>query len=201
MQLPPESVIASWPKPNYVDYQARGSGLLIVNVVFSALATILVALRIYTRLRITATFGLDDIFSLLALVRTFLFCKILSFVHPFLANGANFNLASSNCDVRSLFHCREKLRLGPSYLGRASYVAANDIQAHNGLSNHFLSGITVYKALPAVVLSSYSWSWDQRTIPNLQLLPHCSHGRGHIIVSHPYLHHHLSVHVCPPLRL
>lgn len=73
MQLPPESVIASWPKPNYVDYQGRGCGLLVVNVVFSALATILVALRLCTRLKITATFGLDDIFSLLALVRTFFF--------------------------------------------------------------------------------------------------------------------------------
>jgi hypothetical protein len=69
MQLPPLSVLASWPTPNYIDPVTRGPGLLIVNIVFSALAFIVVALRLYTRVWITRSLGMDDVFVFAALVR------------------------------------------------------------------------------------------------------------------------------------
>lgn len=68
--IPPASVIASWPAPNYVNPVRRGPGLLVVNVVFSSLAFILTVLRVYTRAFITATAGLDDVLAVLALVRS-----------------------------------------------------------------------------------------------------------------------------------
>lgn len=68
--LPPASVIASWPAPDYIHPVRRGPGLLIVNVLFSSLAFILTVLRVYTRAFITATIGLDDVLAVLALVRS-----------------------------------------------------------------------------------------------------------------------------------
>lgn len=68
MQLPPPSVMATWPKPNYEDPVTRGHGAIIVNVVCLSVALIVTLLRLYTRLRITCSPGLDDIFIVAALV-------------------------------------------------------------------------------------------------------------------------------------
>ncbi len=68
MHNPPWSVIASWPRPNYIDPVTRGPGLVIVNVVLLVLMLLVVGLRFYTRMRITKSFGADDIFIGLALV-------------------------------------------------------------------------------------------------------------------------------------
>jgi len=68
MQLPPMEVLLSWPLPNYVDPVSRGPAVLIVNIVTMSLAFLLTLLRLYTRLRITCTPGLDDIFIVVALV-------------------------------------------------------------------------------------------------------------------------------------
>lgn len=59
MRLPPPSVIASWPKPNYTDPLTRGNALFIVNVVFQTFATIAVVGRMYSRY-MKKWFGLDD---------------------------------------------------------------------------------------------------------------------------------------------
>ncbi|KAF3395786.1 hypothetical protein F1880_007141 [Penicillium rolfsii] len=61
MQLPPLAVMATWPTPNYVDPPTRGHGVLIVNVVCISLAFLVVMLRLYTRLRITCSAGVDDV--------------------------------------------------------------------------------------------------------------------------------------------
>ena len=61
MQLPPMAVMATWPTPNYIDPPTRGHGALIVNVVCISLAFMVVMLRLYTRLRITCSAGIDDI--------------------------------------------------------------------------------------------------------------------------------------------
>lgn len=60
MKLPPADVLATWPKPNYVNPVTRGNALLIVNIVFIPLSFLVVSLRIFTRLRITGSFGVDD---------------------------------------------------------------------------------------------------------------------------------------------
>ncbi|KAJ9227202.1 hypothetical protein DTO027B5_791 [Paecilomyces variotii] len=60
MQLPPASVMAHWPTPNYIDPPSRGGALLVVNIVFTSLSFLVVCMRIYTRLRITGSVGLDD---------------------------------------------------------------------------------------------------------------------------------------------
>lgn len=67
MRLPPPSVVASWPTPNYTDPVTRGNVLLIVNIVFQGLATIAVAGRLYSRY-IKKWFGIDDVLIVLAYV-------------------------------------------------------------------------------------------------------------------------------------
>ena len=68
MRYPPPSVVASWPKPNYVDPETRGLALVIVNSVSIILVLIVVGLRCWTRLKITGSFGADDVCIVLATV-------------------------------------------------------------------------------------------------------------------------------------
>lgn len=68
MQLPPPEVLLTWPTPNYQDPVTRGNAVLVTSIVFVILSTIVTALRVYTRLRITCTAGLDDIMILIGLV-------------------------------------------------------------------------------------------------------------------------------------
>ncbi|KAK2765981.1 hypothetical protein FQN54_007496 [Arachnomyces sp. PD_36] len=68
MRTPPPDVLASWPEPNYTNPATRGDGLVIVNVITMVLAVIVVVLRLYTRIRITGSFGFDDLLILFALV-------------------------------------------------------------------------------------------------------------------------------------
>ncbi|KAF9890973.1 hypothetical protein FE257_005230 [Aspergillus nanangensis] len=70
--------MASWPTPNYTDPVTRGDGALIVNVVCLSLAFVVTMLRLYTRLRITCSFGLDDIFIIAALGFSIAMCAITS---------------------------------------------------------------------------------------------------------------------------
>jgi hypothetical protein len=64
----PLSVLLSWPKPNYVDPIRRGPALVIVNSVLLPIAIVVVGLRLYTRLFIIRSAGLDDLFIALAVV-------------------------------------------------------------------------------------------------------------------------------------
>lgn len=61
-------VILTWPKPNYVNPEKRGSELFFINSIFFALATSAICIRLYTRLFIRKWFGLDDWLILLAWV-------------------------------------------------------------------------------------------------------------------------------------
>jgi len=71
MQLPPLSVIATWPQPNYVNpSEVRGPTILILTLIFIPLLVILVTLRIYTRLRLSNNFGADDIAIIAAVFPT-----------------------------------------------------------------------------------------------------------------------------------
>ena len=79
MRLPPLEVIAQWPKPNYEHPVTRNKTNVIFNSTLFPIVSILIGIRVYTRLRISKSFGIDDwlivaavfptgIFSALALV-------------------------------------------------------------------------------------------------------------------------------------
>jgi hypothetical protein len=69
MRLPPPEVLATWPTPDYVDPHTRGNGALIVNIVCLSFGFVITLLRLYTRLKITYSPGLDDVLIVIALVR------------------------------------------------------------------------------------------------------------------------------------
>ncbi|KAE8358075.1 hypothetical protein BDV27DRAFT_163926 [Aspergillus caelatus] len=60
--------MANWPEPNYVNPPTRGQGIIITNVIFGVLALITTALRLYSRVKITSTFGIDDVCFLFAVL-------------------------------------------------------------------------------------------------------------------------------------
>lgn len=68
MQLPPASVLAGWPKPNYVDPVTHGYGNVIMNCVLYAILFTFISLRVFTRTHLRKVFGSDDVFILLAMV-------------------------------------------------------------------------------------------------------------------------------------
>jgi len=70
MKIPPASVLAAWPRPNYANPTTRGLTNLIVISTLLGFVTVVLAVRIYTRIRISKGFGLDDVLIVLAYVRT-----------------------------------------------------------------------------------------------------------------------------------
>jgi uncharacterized membrane protein len=59
--------ISTWPTPNYVNPETRGPGFIIMNLVLYPIVVAIVAIRIYTRLRISRSFGPDDVCIVLAM--------------------------------------------------------------------------------------------------------------------------------------
>ena len=72
MVTPPPEVIASWPPPNYIDPETRGSSLVVVNFIFLALSLAALAARLWARLVILRAPGLDDFLITIAIVSVFL---------------------------------------------------------------------------------------------------------------------------------
>ncbi|KAF7879985.1 uncharacterized protein EAF02_007622 [Botrytis sinoallii] len=68
MQKPPAWVIAAWPEPNYVDPETHGWGNVILNIVLYVVLCCFISLRIWTRTRLRASFGADDMMILFAMV-------------------------------------------------------------------------------------------------------------------------------------
>ncbi len=60
MRIPPASVWASWPTPDYTNPKAHGPCLLAVNITLLSLVTVAVVGRLYSRLFIKRWFGIDD---------------------------------------------------------------------------------------------------------------------------------------------
>ncbi|EGD88723.1 hypothetical protein H112_03641 [Trichophyton rubrum D6] len=78
MQLPPVSVIASWPKPNYDNPpEVHGPAIIIMTAIFMPLMLAIIGIRIFTRIRILRSFGWDDIFIIAAALPT-LGCGIIT---------------------------------------------------------------------------------------------------------------------------
>ncbi|KAI0458400.1 hypothetical protein F5B21DRAFT_500660 [Xylaria acuta] len=68
MKIPPAEVIASWPKPDYIDPESRGPAGKIVGSILLGLVTVILAIRLYSRKRLTKGFGLDDMLICLAYI-------------------------------------------------------------------------------------------------------------------------------------
>lgn len=72
MKIPPLEVIASWPQPNYIDPESKAHEGKIIGSTALSLVTLILAIRLYSRKRLTNGFGLDDMFICLAYVRRIL---------------------------------------------------------------------------------------------------------------------------------
>lgn len=68
---PTLKVIASWPKPNYVDPETQGRELFAISISLSFIATVVVILRLLVRIRIQRQVGPDDLLLTLGLVCSF----------------------------------------------------------------------------------------------------------------------------------
>lgn len=110
MQMPPYSVLASWPTPNYIDPVVRGPANIIIISIFFPLVLLTVGIRIYTRLCLSKSFGVDDWFIIATLVR-----KPFS-IHLYLLR---LTTTVSNYSIRYLFFDGgATLQMGQTYLGR-----------------------------------------------------------------------------------
>jgi len=79
MRLPTAEVLLSWPTPNYEHPSAkRGNELLIITCVIYPIALLMVAVRMYTRIHISRSFGIDDVLLLLAIPPATAVATILS---------------------------------------------------------------------------------------------------------------------------
>lgn len=56
----PDTILNEWPSPNYTDPDTRGNSALIVGVGFLIISLVVVTARLYTRIFVKRTFGLDD---------------------------------------------------------------------------------------------------------------------------------------------
>ncbi|OCL09519.1 hypothetical protein AOQ84DRAFT_264547, partial [Glonium stellatum] len=63
---PPPSVIASWPKPNYITPDTRGPGVAVVAGIFGALAFATVSARLWARAIVQRNVGIDDYLMVVA---------------------------------------------------------------------------------------------------------------------------------------
>lgn len=70
MQIPPDSVLATFPAPNYVNPEEHAAASSIVNLIFFPLCLLVIILRNYSRLYVSKSFGLDDILATAAIVCT-----------------------------------------------------------------------------------------------------------------------------------
>lgn len=68
MQIPPASVRASWPAPNYIDPVTHGPANIIVNAILYPLVILVLLLRVYTRVRVSGSFAINDVLILVALI-------------------------------------------------------------------------------------------------------------------------------------
>ena len=59
-----------WPSPNYENPTTRGNTLLVVNIVFIALVTLSIGIRLYSRMLVKHQSGIDDVMIVLAYIFT-----------------------------------------------------------------------------------------------------------------------------------
>ena len=65
---PPLAVIASWPKPNYIDPVTHGNALLVITIIALVLVPVVVIARLWARFVILRKPGWDDFLLCIAMV-------------------------------------------------------------------------------------------------------------------------------------
>jgi hypothetical protein len=60
MRSPPPEVVATWPRPNYINPETRGPDLIVAGLITLSVALICLALRLYVRVRIMRKTEMDD---------------------------------------------------------------------------------------------------------------------------------------------
>jgi hypothetical protein len=68
MRSAPPEVIATWPKPNYIDPVTRGSALMVVELTLLPIAMIIVFMRLYVRIVWLKKSWWDDYLMVAAMV-------------------------------------------------------------------------------------------------------------------------------------
>jgi hypothetical protein len=68
MRFPPAEVLATFPKPNYVDPEERGPGIMIVELTLLPIALLCVALRLWVRIKWLHKSWWDDWLMLAAMI-------------------------------------------------------------------------------------------------------------------------------------
>jgi hypothetical protein len=77
--IPPLSVSSKWPPINYVDPEIRSHAhLLEITVTFTAVMVIITAMRLYVRLFMLRSPGLDDLFNFVAAVFSIGLCVTMN---------------------------------------------------------------------------------------------------------------------------
>ena len=77
MRDPPPDVVASWPRPNYVNPEYQGPQLAIVGILLLVLSTSVLCLRLWVRMRMKKTAGWDDWLMVLAMVCCYSCCSFM----------------------------------------------------------------------------------------------------------------------------
>ncbi|KAJ3561445.1 hypothetical protein NPX13_g8943 [Xylaria arbuscula] len=120
MRLPPIEVIASWPKPNYINPESRAPISTVVGSIFLAFVTIILLIRLYSRKQLTKGLGLDDILICLAYI------PAAAFTIVGIITQEKFQWGRHLWDVEPKFY-RPNLIL--TY-GIPSYPSASDVYSH-----------------------------------------------------------------------
>lgn len=63
---PPQDIIDSWPEPNFTDPETRKTELTAGIITVTVASVIVLLLRLYSRVIVMRSTGLDDIFILIA---------------------------------------------------------------------------------------------------------------------------------------
>jgi hypothetical protein len=112
-QLPPPSVAASWPKPNYVDPITRGPELQIICTLLIVAVIVVLALRTWVRSKIIHAMGADDWLILAALVRKILHSTIRRLTRPATCSGFVWSM-----------HGQRRKWLGQASMGPATTIVS-----------------------------------------------------------------------------
>ena len=134
--------VESWPTPNYINPQTRGDSVLIIHSTLYSLVVIVVGLRIYTRIWISRSFGLDDVFILIAMVLQQ--STLLETLHTKILSVTNNNPCGPNAA------CPVEIRLEPTCLGRPALHCCHRRKVFALKSNLVCHGKHLYSALHAL---------------------------------------------------
>ncbi|KAI0199571.1 hypothetical protein F4808DRAFT_209134 [Astrocystis sublimbata] len=68
MKVPPLEVIKNWPRPNYINPESNATAGAIIGSLVLVPVTLVLAVRLYSRKRLTNSFGLDDLLICMAYI-------------------------------------------------------------------------------------------------------------------------------------